>query len=127
MQRTEAAKRLLAGLREKYGDDGPNEDFQALVGAIQYMFDGLEGNITIDSYLLHNLAACAWVSTFYAPGVTIPWARHDNVLQRCLEGLMRTLRSAVIADRVTFRNGQFSFGYLPIPSWFVEMVHRNQL
>jgi len=108
---------------------GPNEEAMAIFQAIQHCFDGASGeDVVINSYLLHNLASCAWVSLQYNASRQIPWDKgdHDYVILRAYRGFITTLMTTIREGRCTIReDGTCRLSAFPIPAWFVERAKKS--
>ncbi len=120
---------FLDHLVRQYRSDGVNGEARALFRAIQAAMTkgGLIGDeLTLDSYLVSNLAACAIVALAYDEEEVIPWERsdHDFVLTRTFNGFIRSLVTITRA-RATHpkfwredREGNCYIGLLELPKWF---------
>jgi hypothetical protein len=77
----------------------PNTEARAIFHAIQCSFDGSSGHaIVVNSYLLHNLAACAVVTLDYfgkMEEIPLNKGAHDYILIRTLRGFTSTLAGAI--------------------------------
>lgn len=103
----------------------PNWEERALFRMIQHAFDGSGGgkSICVSPYLLHNLAVCAWVALEYDKKVRIPWHDNDDVFNRTYTGFAKTIIVAIKKGELTKHEGNFYFGGLKIPEWFVAWSH----
>jgi hypothetical protein len=101
-----------------------NWQAQAIFIAIKYMFDGSGAGhyVTTDSYLVHNLAACAEIALGYNVNEEIPWDKgdHDHIIVRTLNGMVQTLIHAVQTDCVKKVGDKTYFGHFEIPEWLID-------
>jgi hypothetical protein len=124
----EVEKKMFDHIRtQSLGKSGPNSEASMLFLAIQQLFDGLEGEVIVSAYLVHNLAACAWVALEYDHNQRIPWDRndHDYIILRAFRGLLRTLGDAIRGGRTKERDKKTYYGNILIPEWYVDYVQQH--
>lgn len=102
--------------------DTPNWEANAMFEMIKMAFDGsgTDKPVTINPYLIHNLAACCSVSLLYNKNKKIPWDtnEHDDILGRTYTGFAHTVIGAAQRYELQEMNGKLHFGGLAIPRWF---------
>src|SRR5579872_4280096 len=120
---SEEDRNFLDHIISQVGARGPNREAMAIFAAIQHCFDGASGEeVVVNSYLLHNLAACACVALEYNRDVTIPWHKgdHDYVVLRAFNGFTHTLIETIRESRCDIRqDGSCRLNSFTIPAWFV--------
>lgn len=123
--RSEADRKMWDHILQEYGTSWkPNGEAEALFNVVQQMFDGNEGQVIIDSGLLHNLAACAVVALKYDSKKQIPFddGIHDHIINRLFNRLLTTLYEAIRERRTKERGGKTYYGFFHIPDWYVHYI-----
>lgn len=110
-------------LVNQYQKKGKNGNVATIFAAIQDAFDGsnMGKPVSIDPYLIHNLAACSSASLMYNKDDELPLdtGMHDYVLIRTLRGFINSLQMNLKNGNLHQNNdGSFSSNAFDLPKWF---------
>lgn len=103
----------------------------ALFNAIQNAFTSQKPSwITeIPSDLVHNLAACAWVSLLYDQDQKIRWqeSQHDYILTYLWRAFFKSVLFSVRRKQHRVLDGQIYVGCLLIPGWLTDLAAQRDI
>ena len=110
-------------LVDMYQKKGQNQNIETIFAAIQDAFDGsnMGEPVTVDPYLIHNLAACASATLMYDKNENMPLdtGMHDYILVRTLRGFISSLRMNLDNGNLKKNNdGSFYSNAFDLPQWF---------